>query len=290
MRHGAVGLAVMGTGTGLLLGQMAAWSYLQNYFSVGEAGFIQSFFVVELAALAALMAGTLYALRGISVSGKAEDYSSLSKIASDAFNSKTDRRLGLVAGAAYAVFYAFVSSVVVYQPSVNFAEVYRVTGPGWAAAGCCGSFGTTPSVTYFVSPQSHLALQFIPLDLAFLVLLPVLVGLNVSVGSFAFRNRPKQRGGAWLGGLGALVALFTSCPTCAGYFLAGAVGGVGATSIAVVLAPYQLLFIAVSVPVLVAAPILAASALRKAYLGGCPVEGRVFEVSQKATSAGSAPR
>lgn len=280
----------MGVGTGLLLGQMEAWAYLQNYFSISQAGLITWFFVVEVAALGALLSGIFLLLRGVSKQGGSEDYTSLAKIASDALNSRSDRRLGLAAGLAYAVFYAFVSSVVVYQPTVDFATVYRVTGPSLASAGCCGTFGTTPSVTLFVAPQLHLAVQVVPLDLLLLAVIPILVGVNVAVGSFAFRNRPKQREGAWLGGLGALVALFTSCPTCAGYFLAGAVGGLGATSIAVALAPYQVLFIAVSVPVLAVSPLVAASALRRAYLGGCPVEGRVFESGQTGTSAGSAPR
>jgi len=63
---------------------------------------------------------------------------------------------------------------------------------------------------------------------------------------------------------GAAVGLFTACPTCAGFFLAESIGGIGATTLAVALTPYQALFIAVSIPLLVAMPFFFAIRLRKA--------------------------
>lgn len=263
-------------GGGLLLVEMFSWYSFQGYFSSGDSQLILRFFLLEGLTLLVLLVGSGVFLKSVAREGRDRDYSSLSKIASDSFSSKSDRRLGIIAGAAYGVFYAFVSSVVVYQPSVNFASTYGVKGVSWAAAGCCGTYGTTPSLTIFIAPDQHIALQIVPLDLFLLVVIPLLVGVNVAIGSFAYRNRPKDREGAWLGGVGALVALFTSCPTCAGYFLAGALGGVGATSIAVALAPLQTLFILVSVPALIVSPLVAAKAVSKAYVGGCSIEGHVL--------------
>ncbi|MDG7022257.1 MAG: hypothetical protein JRN07_02535, partial [Nitrososphaerota archaeon] len=61
---------------------------------------------------------------------------------------------------------------------------------------------------------------------------------------------------------GAAVGLFTACPTFAGFFLAESIGGLGATTLAVALAPYQALFIGVSIPLLVVMPFFFAARVR----------------------------
>ncbi|MDE1858443.1 MAG: hypothetical protein KGI26_05210, partial [Thaumarchaeota archaeon] len=52
---------------------------------------------------------------------------------------------------------------------------------------------------------------------------------------------------------------------------AGAVGGLGATSLAVALAPYQMLFVALSIPVLIASPLVVATYAGKASVAACAV-------------------
>jgi hypothetical protein len=69
--------------------------------------------------------------------------------------------------------------------------------------------------------------------------------------------------GRWMVACGAAVGLFTACPTCAGFFLAESVGGIGATTLAVALAPYQAIFIVVSIPLLILMPFFFAMRVRK---------------------------
>src|SRR5207245_6335138 len=139
--------------------------------------------------------------------------------------------------------------------------------------GCC-SYRTIPVIVVYLLPQLHLGLQLVPLDLLLLVVVPILIAFNFAVASFAFRNRPTRSGRVWLSGFGAAVALFTSCPTCAGYFLGGSLGGLAAASLAVALAPYQLAFVVVSLPVLLLSPLLVARNLSEGLRNGWGIGGR----------------
>ena len=194
-------------------------------------------------------------------------------VISDTLRSKADLKVGVVVGALYGVVYLFVSSMLVYQPTVDFRTVYGVTGTTVAAAACCGSPGTVPELIVYLSPQWHLALQILPLDALFAVVIPILVGFNAAVAVHALRNSLIRTRAGWLGPVGIAAGLFTGCPTCAGLFLAGTVGGLGATTLAVALAPYQILFVALSIPTLVASPFVVAVYAGKAALAACAVPG-----------------
>lgn len=171
----------------------------------------------------------------------------------------------------YGVFYAFVTSIVVYQPSVDFVQAYRATFPSALVGPCCGPPLYTPTLTVYL--VNHLGLLIIPLTVLLLAVVSVLVGLNFALAAFAFSNRVRSHGRSWLGGLGAVVGLFTGCPTCAGLFFANVVGGAGAVSFAAALSYYQPVFIALSIPVLVATPFLISRSLSKVFKEGCVVIG-----------------
>ena len=48
----------------------------------------------------------------------------------DAFSSKKALRIGVIVGVVYGAVYAFASSLIAYQPTVDFAKVYGITQPG----------------------------------------------------------------------------------------------------------------------------------------------------------------
>lgn len=169
----------------------------------------------------------------------------------------------------YGLFYAFITSMVVYQPTVDFVQAYNAVFPSALIAPCCGPPLYTPIVTVYV--VNHVGLLIIPLTAILLVVVSVLVGVNFSLASFAFSNRVKGSGRSWVAGLGAAVGLFTGCPTCAGLFVANVIGGAGAVSFATLLAYYQPVFIALSLPVLVATPYLISRSLSKVIKEGCVV-------------------
>lgn len=241
------------------LGQGSAIAQVEGFYEVVAVG-------VFIAAAGALLLGAGLAGR------KGGPPESVWTVVSEALRSRRDVRIGALGGVLYALVYLFVSSIVVYQPKVDFAY-YGAATPSVAAATCCGSPGTVPELVVYLSPQWHLALQILPLDALFAVVIPLLVGFNVAVTAHALGNRMLRSNAGWLGPVGVMAGFFTGCPTCAGLFLAGTVGGLGATTLAVALAPYQMLFIALSIPALVASPFVVAHYGGRAALAACAVPG-----------------
>lgn len=170
---------------------------------------------------------------------------------------------------AYGLFYAVITSMVVYQPSVDFVQAYGATFPSAIVATCCGSPFYVPVVTVYL--VNHLGFLFIPLTVILLFAVATLVGLNLALVSFAYDNRAQGVGRGWLGGLGAMIGLFTGCPTCAGLFFANFLGGSGAVTFATLLGYYQPVFILLSLPILAVTPYLVSRSLSKVFRNGCVV-------------------
>ena len=277
--YGRIGAAAIAAGSTLVLLQMLIWFYSQTviWTSGGTTaeGQVAGFFFFESVCLLLILLGSYSLYRGLEPSaGRTDGRWSAPEVLVNAVKSRRDVGIGVTVGILYAIFYAVVSSIIVYQPSVDFTQAYGVTSPSWSAVACCGGYGTIPMIVVYLLPQLHLGLQLVPLDLLLLVVVPILIAFNSTVASFAFRNRPTGSRRMWFSGLGAAVALFTSCPTCAGYFLGGGLGGLAATSLAVALAPYQLAFVVVSVPVLLLSPLLVARNISKGLQDGCGIDGR----------------
>ena len=184
-------------------------------------------------------------------------------------NQRRFRRQFILSALLYGLFYAVITSMIVYQPSVDFQQAYGAALPSVLIGPCCGPLLYTPVVTVYV--VNHLGLLIIPLTAVLLASVSVLVGINFALAAFAFGNRARGSGRSWVGGLGAIVGLFTGCPTCAGLFFANVIGGTGAVSFASLLAYYQPLFVALGIPVLIATPYLISRSLFKVMKDGCVV-------------------
>jgi hypothetical protein len=228
------------------------------------------FFATQLVGSAVLALGLFYVFRYLRAEpNPAPSLPTLRSVISEALSSSLSLRWGILLGLLYALAYLFISGVIVYQPNVDFGQAYGVSGPSWTVAGCCGSFGTVPTIIVFALPQFHLGLQFIPLNLLFAFLIPILVGFNMVFVRFAIMKRPSAGRGRWGASVGAVVGLLTGCPSCAGFFLASTVGGLGATAFAAALTPYQALFIVVSIPVLLITPVLVAGSVQRSMIVAC---------------------
>ena len=169
----------------------------------------------------------------------------------------TDRRYLVVAigsAAAYALFYAVVSSVLVYQPDVFFSKDYGVVIPSANVILCCGPVGQVPQFVVYLS--DHLGLLLIPLNIILMFVVAWLVGFNAAVVWYAYDNRSLQVKGGWLTVLGASTGLFTACPTCAGFFLSSLLGLSGVFSVAAGLSWLQGTLVALGIVLLTAGPIL----------------------------------
>ncbi|MDG6985747.1 MAG: hypothetical protein JRM73_03265 [Nitrososphaerota archaeon] len=268
------GIAAFGGGIAWVAVESLSW-YSTQHPVLGQSAAVSQvsgFYLYEAAGIALAVVGALLLGMGLARSPGGGPGSVLT-VVSEALNAGSDVRIGALAGALYGLAYLLVSSVLVYQPTVNFQTIYRVTHPTVVAATCCGSPGTVPELIVYLAPQWHIAVQILPLDALFAVLIPLLVGFNVVVAAHALRNRLLRSNAGWLGPVGVMAGFFTGCPTCAGLFLAGTIGGLGATTLAVALAPYQALFIALSIPVLLISPFVVAVFAGRAALAACAIPG-----------------
>ena len=178
-------------------------------------------------------------------------------------------RVLLFIALAYGIFYSAVSSIIVYRPAENFAVDYLADIPSVVVTVCCGGIGFVPVFTVYIT--EHLGLLIIPANIVLLMLVSSLVGLNGALAWYQYDNRPKRASVGWFGGFGAITGLFTACPTCAGLFLGNLIQGVGTVAVASVLASYQLLFVIVTFPLLLASTYLFMRRLRQALYGSCQV-------------------
>jgi hypothetical protein len=263
---GTAALGSMVAGTSVAVFNMFYWDQDQYYFARSggsPSSSIFSFYLAQAISIFLLLFGFYLAYQYLRRKSSDSPFSSSLAVIGSAVSDRRLARAAVAAAAIYGILYAFASSIIVYQPSVDFATAYGATGAGsWSSVPCCGDVGTLPEVVLYL-PPAHLAVQLVPLSVLLLFIVPPLVGLNLSIALFSVRKTVAKVTGRWMVACGAAVGLFTACPTCAGFFLAESVGGIGATTLAVALAPYQALFIAVSIPLLILMPFFFAMRVRK---------------------------
>jgi hypothetical protein len=266
----ATGAAAVAVGISTFLYDSFRWYDAQTSISLHAQSSIlrgvASFYLTEGLAISTILGGMYLLYR--SLANSANGPFSTFTLVSEALSSRKSVWIGVSAALAYGLAYAFVSGLVVYQPTVDFAKTYGVASAGWNAVACCGPWGTVPAAIIYVAPGAHFALELIPLNAVFAFLVPILVGVNFALAAYSVGQGLTAR---WVGSLGAVVGLFTGCPTCAGLFFAGTVGGIGATSIAAALAPFQLVFILVSIPMLLVSPFIMAGGVRQSV--ACRIPG-----------------
>jgi hypothetical protein len=182
-----------------------------------------------------------------------------------AFSNRNYWKIMMVAAVGYGIFFAFLSQILVYRADVSFTEK-GIEVPSLDLIPCCGAVGYMPMLTIYIT--DHFLILIIPLNVILATIVSLLVGFNVALSIFAFRMKKSlQTNTSLAAGIGATSGLFVGCPTCAGSLISALLGigvaGAGGTS-AGVLAPFQTVFIAASIPALVAAPFLTARSIRSA--------------------------
>jgi len=179
-----------------------------------------------------------------------------------AFTNRNYWRIMAVAAIGYGIFFGFLSQIFVYRADVSFTEK-GLKVPSVDMTPCCAAPGYMPMLTVYIT--DHFLILVIPINVMLAAVVSGLVGFNVALSVFAYRlKKLLQVNTSIAGGVGATCGLFVGCPTCAGSLFSALIGiGVaGAGTSASVLAPFQTLFIAVSIPALVAAPFLIARSIR----------------------------
>ena len=217
-------------------------------------------FYITLAASFGAIAFGMYRYHKEKVEINGKDLSTI--IALVTWNSRS-RKIFVITFIGYGVFFSLVSGTLVYQPEVNFAIHYGAAIPSGFIAPCCDGPGYMPKIIVYLT--EHVGLQIIPINLVLQVTVSYLVGLNTAIAVSAFAISRKERG---MSTVGAIVGLFVACPTCAGSFLSIFIGTASGIALSIALTQMQTLFIAVSIPVLLATPYIMAKKLQNSD-GSC---------------------
>jgi hypothetical protein len=190
---------------------------------------------------------------------------SLISFITDAFSNRNYYwKIMIVAAISYGIFFGFLSQILVYRGDVSFTE-REIKVPSLDLIPCCAAPGYMPMLTFYIT--DHFLILIIPLNVILATIVSLLVGFNVALSIFAFRLKKSllQTKTSLAAGIGATSGLFVGCPTCAGSLISALLGigvvGAGGAS-ASVLAPFQTVFIAASIPALVVAPFLTARSIR----------------------------
>jgi hypothetical protein len=171
--------------------------------------------------------------------------------------NKKSRQIFVVTAIGYGVFFALTSGILVYQPDVIFSQHYGVIVPSAEIVPCCGDVGYVPKFIFYVT--EHVGLQVIPINLVLQISVSYLVGLNMAIAANAFSILKKRTG---IGGIAAVTGLFIACPTCAGTFLSLFVSTTGVIAFTLAITQLQTILIGISIPLLVATPIIMAKKLK----------------------------
>lgn len=209
------------------------------------------------AAVAAMLYGAYTIFRAEQM--RSAGSNSLTSFITGAFADRSYWKIMAVAAIGYGIFFGFLSQIFVYRSDVSFTQE-GLTVPSVDMIPCCAAPGYMPMLTVYIT--DHFLILVIPLNVILAAVVSTLVGFNVALSVFAYRlKRSMQTKTSIAAGIGATSGLFVGCPTCAGSLFSALIG-IGVGTSASVLAPFQTLFIAASIPALVVAPFLIARSIR----------------------------
>src|SRR5688500_13222841 len=220
---------------------------------------------ITAASMASMAYGTYVIFQSEYIRTSSSPTNSLISFITGAFSDRNYWKIMILAAVGYGIFFGFLSQILVYRADVSFTE-REIEVPSLDLIPCCAAPGYRPMVTLYLT--DHFLILIIPLNVILATIVSLLVGFNVALSIFAFRlKKSLQTKTSLAAGIGATSGLFVGCPTCAGSLISALLGigiaGAGGTS-ASVLAPFQTLFIAASIPALVVAPFLIGRRIRSA--------------------------
>jgi hypothetical protein len=220
---------------------------------------------ITAASMASMAYGAYVIFRSEYIRTSSSPTNSLISFITRVFSDRNYWKIMILAAIGYGIFFGFLSQILVYRADVSFTE-RGIEVPSLDLIPCCAAPGYMPMATLYIT--DHFLILIIPLNVILATVVSLLVGFNVALSIFAFRlKKSLQTKTSLAAGIGATSGLFVGCPTCAGSLISALLGigiaGAGGTS-ASVLAPFQTLFIAASIPALVVAPFLTARSIRSA--------------------------
>jgi hypothetical protein len=167
----------------------------------------------------------------------------------------------IISATGYGIFFGFLSQIFIYRWDISFTTI-GISVPSINVITCCNVPGYVPLFAAYIT--NHFLILLIPINIILAVVISVLVGFNISLNLFVYKMMKVQgtRKFTFFESIGVTTGLFVGCPTCAGSLFSALFGfGSGGTAVAL-LAPFQTLFIIVSIPALIISPFLIARLIR----------------------------
>ena len=220
------------------------------------------FYVILLVAFGAVAFG-LYKYQQYKI--KESPNGKLAIISLLTWNSKS-KKIFVATFVAYGIFFSLTSGTLVYQPELSFSYHYGVDIPSMQIAPCCDYPGYMPKILVYLT--DNVGLQIIPINLVLQVAVSYLVALNTAIAVSAYSLSRKGRS---MSGVGAVTGLFIACPTCVGSFLSLFVGTASGIALTIAITQLQTLFIAVTIPILIATPFILARKVQNPD-GSCSIK------------------
>ena len=167
----------------------------------------------------------------------------------------------IISATGYGIFFGFLSQIFIYRGDISFTAI-GISVPSINVITCCNVPGYVPLFAAYIT--NHFLILLIPINIILAVVISLLVGFNISLNLFVYKMMKVQgtRKLTFFESIGVTTGLFVGCPTCAGSLFSALFGfGSGGTAVAL-LAPFQTLFIIVSIPALIISPFLIARLIR----------------------------
>jgi hypothetical protein len=197
----------------------------------------------------------------------------------------------------YGIFYALVSSILIYRPDINLSSVYGVHIPSITMTSY-GPTGYVPTMSIYVT--DHLGFFIIPLNLLVALVISALVGFNgvLSIYALSDRHRRSKINGDNANGssnnksmnkpaknslgatssilnvAGATAGIFAACPTCASFYIFSIFTASLVPTITTFTVTFYSVFLIITIPLLLLSPLLTAWSIRKSiFLKQCSLLG-----------------
>jgi len=171
-------------------------------------------------------------------------------------------KIMIISSIGYGIIFSFLSQIFVYKNDISFIE-QGIMIPSVNIVPCCNIPGYVPMFTAYIT--DHFLILLIPINIILAVTVSVLVGFNFALSFYTLKlTRISKNKTSVFQSIGLTGGLFVGCPTCAGSIFSALLGFGAGTTIAV-LALFQTLFIAITIPALIITPLVMINRIQRKY-------------------------
>lgn len=180
------------------------------------------------------------------------------------FSDNKYLKIMIISSIGYGIIFGFLSQIFVYKNNISFID-QGIMIPSVNIVPCCNIPGYVPMFTAYIT--DHFLVLLIPINIILAVTVSALVGFNFALSFYILKlTKISKNKISIFQSIGLTGGLFVGCPTCAGSIFSALLGFGAGTTIAV-LALFQTLFIAITIPVLIITPLFMIHKIQRKYSG-----------------------